>query len=156
MIEQLAPVVGVPALVAAGWTIVGLLLTRSAFWLLGGLVAAIVAGALVLIAAFLPLIGFFGALGVPALSVGGGILLMFLFGRPHAVAAALAVPFGLLVLLQPPWFPVVLPFILVLPLWVSGWIEREGGAGRYALVLLAALIAVPVAVYGSWFLIRGA
>ena len=156
MIELLAPVVGVPALVTAGWTLVGLRLTRSPFWLLGGLVAAILAGGLILIAAFLPLIGFFGALGVPALSVGGGILLMFLFGRAHAVAAALAVPFGLLVLLQPPWFPLVLPFILVLPLWVSGWVEREGGAGRYALVLLAALIAVPVAVYGGWFLIRGA
>lgn len=155
MIEQLAPVVGVPALVTAGWTMAGLLVTRSALWLVGGLASAILAGALVLVAAFLPLIGFFGALGVPALCVGGGVLLMFLFGRPHAVAAALAVPFGLLVLLQPPWFPLVLPLILVLPLWVSGWIEREGGAGRYALVLLAALVAVPVAVYGGWFLIRG-
>jgi hypothetical protein len=155
VIEQLAPVVGIPALVTAGWAMVGLRLTRSTLWPVGGIAAAVLAGALILIAAFLPLIGFFGALGVPALCVGGGILLMFLFGRPHAVAAALAVPFGLLVLLQPPWFPVVLPFILVLPLWVSGWIEREGGAGRYALVLLAALIAVPIAVYGGWFLIRG-
>ena len=155
MIEQLAPVVGVPALVTAAWTMVGLKLTRSAVWPAGGLAAGILAGALILIAAFLPLIGFFGALGVPALSVGGGILLMFLFGRPQAVAAALVVPLGILVLLQPPWFPLVLPLILALPLWVSGWIEREGGAGRYALVLLAALIAVPVAVYGGWFLIRG-
>src|SRR5687768_7906824 len=134
---------------------VGLRLTRSTLWPVGGIAAAVVAGALVLIAAFLPLIGFFGSLGVPALCVGGGILLMFLFARPHAVAAALAVPPAFLIMLQPPWFPLVLPLILVIPMWVSGWIEREGGAGTYALWLLAALVAVPVAVFGGFFLLRG-
>lgn len=155
MIEQLAPVVAVPALIAAAWCALGLRLVRSRLWIVGGLAAGALAAALVLIAAFLPLIGFFGALGVPALCVGAGILLMFLFARPHAVAAALAVPFGLLVLLQPPWFPLVLPLILVIPTWVSGWLEREGGAGRYGLALLAGLVAVPVAVLGGYFLIRG-
>jgi hypothetical protein len=155
VIEQLAPVVGIPALVAGAWAMAGLRVAGSRHWVIGGIVAAVVAGALVLIAAFLPLIGFFGTLGVPALCVGGGILLMFLFARPHAVAAALAAPPALLVTLQPPWFPVVLPLILVIPMWVSGWIEREGGAGTYALWLLAAVIAVPVVVFGGFFLLRG-
>ena len=107
MIEALAPVVGIPALVAAGWTVVGLRAMGSPNWAIGGVVAAALAAVLVLIAAFLPLIGFFGTLGVPVLCVAGGILLLKLFahllrGRdraqravrtPHGVsAAALSVP----------------------------------------------------------------
>ncbi|MBA2372285.1 MAG: hypothetical protein H0V71_11655 [Chloroflexi bacterium] len=155
MIEQLAPVVAVPALVAAGWTMTGLRLMRSPLWATGGIVAAGLAGALVLIAAFLPLLGLIGSLGVPALSVGAGILLMFLFARPQAVAAALAVPFALFVMVQPQWFPLVLPLILVIPLWTVGWLEREGGAARYGLTILAAFLAVPIAVFGAFFLLRG-
>lgn len=155
MIEQLAPVVGMPAVIAGAWIAIGLRLVRSPLWIAGGLFAAALAGALVLIAAFLPLIGFFGTLGVPALCVGGGILLMFLFARPYAVAAALPVPLGFFLVLQPPWFPLVLPVILALPTWTVGWIEQEGRAGRYALALLAGFIAVPVAVFGTFFLLRG-
>lgn len=155
MIQELAPVVAVPALITAAWTMISLRLMRSTLWVTGGIVAAGLAGALVLVAAFLPLIGFFGSLGVPALCVGAGILLMFLFAKPQAVAAALAVPFALFVMVQPQWFPLVLPLILVIPLWTVGWLERDGGAGRYALTLLAALVAVPVAVFGAFFLLRG-
>ena len=156
MIEALAPVVGIPALVAAGWTLVGLRAMGSANWAIGGVVAAALAAVLVLIAAFLPLIGFFGTLGVPVLCVAGGILLLKLFARLYAVAVALSVPFALLIAFQPPLFPFLLPLVLVMPLWTVGWIEREEGTGRYALTILAALIAVPVAVFGAFFLVRGA
>jgi len=156
MIEALAPVVGIPSLVAAAWTVVGLRSMGSPHWAVGGVVAAALAAALVIIAAFLPLIGFFGALGVPVLCVAGGILLLRLFARLYAVAVALSVPFALLVAIQPPFFPFLLPLILVLPLWVVGWIEREEGTGKFALTILAALIAVPVAVFGAFFLVRGA
>ena len=155
MIESLAPVVAVSALIAAGWAMVGLRLARSPLWITGGIVAAGLAGALVMVAAFLPLIGTVGALAIPLLCAGAGILLMFVFARPHGVAAALTVPLALFILLQPQWFPLALPLILVTPLWTVGWIERDGDAGRYALVLLAALIAVPVLVFGAFFALRG-
>jgi membrane-bound ClpP family serine protease len=155
MIEALAPVVGIPSLVAAAWTVVGLRSMGSPNWALGGVVAAALAAALVIIAAFLPLIGFFGALGVPVLCVAGGLLLLRLFARLYAVAVALSVPFALLIALQPPLFPLLLPLVLVLPTWTVGWIEREQGTGKFALTILAALIAVPVAVFGAFFLVRG-
>ena len=155
MIEALAPVVGIPALVAAGWTMVGLFAVRSPLWAVGGVVAAALAAVLVLAAAFLPLLGLFATLGVPVLCVGGGIALLRLFGRLHAVAVALSVPFAVAIVFQPPLFPLLLPLILVVPLWVSGWIEREEGSARYALWILAALVAVPVAVFGAFFLARG-
>ena len=155
MIEALAPVVGIPSLVAAAWTVVGLRTMGSPNWAIGGVVAAAVAAALVIIAAFLPLIGFFGALGVPVLCVAGGILLLRLFARLYAVAVALSVPFALLIMVQPPLFPFLLPLVLVLPTWTVGWIEREQGTGKFALTILAALIAVPVAVFGAFFLVRG-
>jgi hypothetical protein len=125
-------------------------------WAVGGVVAAALAAALVLIAAFLPLIGFFGALGVPVLCVAGGIVLLRLFARLYAVAIALSVPFAFAVAFQPPLFPLLLPLILVVPIWTVGWIEREQGTGKFALTILAALIAVPVAVFGAFFLVRGA
>lgn len=156
MIEALAPVVGIPSLVAAAWTAVGLRSMGSPNWAVGGVVAAALAAALVIIAAFLPLIGFFGALGVPVLCVAGGILLLRLFARPYAVAIALSVPFAFAILFQPPLFPLLLPLILVMPIWTVGWIEREQGTGKFALIILAALIAVPVAVFGAFFLVRGA
>ncbi len=155
MIESLAPVITVPAVIAAGWTMVALRLSRSPLWITGGIVAAGLAGALVMVAAFLPLVGGVGALAVPPLCAGGGILLMLVFARWHGVAAALTAPLALFVLLQPQWFPLVLPLILVTPLWTAGWIEREGDAGRYALALLAALIALPVLVFGAFFALRG-
>jgi membrane-bound ClpP family serine protease len=155
VIEALAPVVGIPSLIAAAWTAVGLRTMGSASWAMGGVVAAALAAALVIIAAFLPLIGFFGTLGVPVLCVAGGILLLWLFARLYAVAIALSVPFALLIALQPPLFPLLLPLILVLPLWTVGWVEREQGTGKFALTILAALIAVPVAVFGAFFLVRG-
>lgn len=129
-------------------------LVGSAFWMTGGIVAAGLAGVLVVVAAFLPLLGPVGTLAIPVLSVGAGVLLMVLFARFQGVAAALAVPFAFFVVIQPQWFPLVLPLILVLPLWTVGWIERTGGAGRYALTLLAALIAAPVAVFAVLFLLR--
>lgn len=155
MIEALAPVVGIPALVAAGWTMVGLLAMRSPLWAVGAVVAAALAALLVLAAAFLPLLGLFATLGVPVLCVGGGIVLLRLFGRLHAVAVALSVPFALLIAYQPPLFPLLLPLVLVMPLWTAGWIEREEETARYGLWILAALIAVPVAVFGAFFLARG-
>ena len=155
MTQELAPVVAAPALIAAAWTMIGLRLMGRALWVTGGIVAAGVAGALVLIAAFLPLVAPLGSLAVPLLSVGGGTLLMVLFARFQGVAAALAVPFAVFVLLQPQWFPLALPLILVLPLWTVGWIERDGGAGPYALALVAALIVVPIAVFGGFLLLRG-
>jgi len=155
MIEALAPVVGIPSLIAAAWTVVGLRAMSSPNWAIGGVVAAALAGVLVLIAAFLPLIGFFGTLGVPVLCVAGGILLLKLFARLYAVAVALSVPFALLIAFQPPLFPFLLPLVLVLPVWTVGWIEREEGTGRFALTILAALIAVPVAVFGAFFFVRG-
>ena len=130
-------------------------LMGSALWTTGGIVAAGLAGVLVVIAAFFPLIGAIGALAVPVLSVGAGVLLMFLFARFQGVAAALAVPFAIFVMVQPQWFPLVLPLILVIPLWTVGWLEREGGVARYALTLLAAFIVAPVAVFGAFFLLRG-
>ena len=156
MIEALAPVVGIPALVAAGWTVVGLRAMGSANWAIGGVVAASLAAVLVLIAAFLPLIGFFGTLGVPVLCVAGGILLLKLFAHVYAVAIALSAPFALMIAFQPPLFPFLLPLVLVLPLWTVGWVEREQGTAKFALTMLAALIAVPVAVFGAFFLVRGA
>ena len=156
MIEALAPVVGIPSLVAAGWTVVGLRSIGSPNWAVGCVVAAALAAALVLIAAFLPLIGFFGALGVPVLCVAGGILLLRLFARLYAVAIALSVPFAFAIVFQPPLFPLLLPLILVMPIWTVGWIDREHGTGKFALTILAALIAVPVAVFGAFFLVRGA
>jgi hypothetical protein len=156
VIEALAPVVGIPSLIAAAWAVVGLRAMGSANWAIGGVVAAALAAVLVLIAAFLPLIGFFGTLGVPVLCVAGGILLLKLFARVYAVAIALSVPFALLIGFQPPLFPFLLPLVLVLPMWTVGWIEREEGTGRFALMILAALIAVPVAVFGAFFLVRGA
>lgn len=153
--EGLAPVVAVPALIAAVWTGVGLRLQGVRLWATGGVVAAGLAGALMLIAAFLPLIGSVGTLGVPALCVGAGILLMRVFVSSYALAAALPVPLAFLVVLQPPLFPLVLPLILVLPIWTVGWLERPSGAGSYALTILAALVAVPVAVFGAFFLLRG-
>lgn len=153
--EGLAPVVAVPALIAAIWAAAGLRLQDARLWVAGGAAAAGLAGTLVLVAAFLPLIGFFGTLGVPALCVGAGILLMRVFTSSYALAAAAPVPLAFLVVLQPPIFPVVLPLILVLPIWVVGWLERPGGAGRYALALLAILIAVPAVVYGTFFMLRG-
>ena len=155
MIEQLAPVIALPALVTASWTVIGLRLQNSALWLTGGIVAAGLAGLLVVVAAFLPLIGVVGSLGVPVLCVGAGVLLMWLFAKPHAVAGALAAPFAVFVMVQPQWFPLVLPLILVVPLWTAGWLERDGGAGRYVLTLLAALIAVPALVFGVFFALRG-
>lgn len=130
-------------------------LVGSALWLTGGIVAAGLAVVLVLVAAVLPLIGAIGALAVPILCVGAGVLLMFLFARFQGVAAALAVPFAVFVMVQPQWFPLVLPLILVIPLWTVGWLEREGGMARYALTLLAALIAAPVAAFSIVFLLRG-
>ena len=155
MIEALAPVVGIPSLVAAGWTVVGLRAMGSANWAIGGVAAAALSAVLVLIAAFLPVIAFFGTLGVPVLCVAGGILLLKLFARLYAVAVALSVPFALLIAFQPPLFPLVLPLVLVLPIWTVGWIDREEGTGRFALTILAALIAVPVAVFGAFFIVRG-
>jgi hypothetical protein len=155
MIEALAPVVGIPALIAAAWTVVGLRAMGSPSWAIGGVVSAALAAALVLIAAFLPLIGFFGTLGVPVLCVAGGILLLRLFARLYAVAIALSVPFALIIALQPPLFPFLLPLVLVLPLWTVGWVEREQGTAMFALTILAALIAVPVVVFGAFFLARG-
>jgi len=156
VIEALAPVVGIPALVAAGWTVVGLRATGSPNWAIGGVVAAALAAVLVIIAAFLPLIGFFGTLGVPVLCIAGGILLIKIFAHVYLVAIALSVPFALMMAFQPPLFPFLLPLVLVLPLWTVGWIEREEGAARYWLTILAALFAVPVAVFGAFFLVRGA
>lgn len=155
MIEQLAAVVAIPALIAGLWMAVGLRAAGSKLWPIGALAAALLAGALILIAAFLPLIGFFGALGVPALAVGGGALLLLLFSRLQAVAVALSVPFAFAIVLNPAIFPLLMPFILVLPTWVSGWLERDGGAGRYALTILAALVIVPAMVFGPFFLLRG-
>ena len=155
MIEGLAPVVGIPALVAAGWAIVGLRAMGSPNWAIGGVVAAGLAAVLVLIAAFLPLIGFFGTLGVPVLCVAGAILMLRLFARLYAVAVALSVPFAFAVVFQPALFPLLLPLILVVPLWTVGWVERERSTGTYALTILAALIAVPVAVFGAFFVVRG-
>lgn len=145
----------VPALIAAVWTMVCLRLVGSPLWLTGGIVAAGLAGGLMVIAAFLPLIGAIGALAIPILSAGGGVLLMVLFARFQGVAAALAVPFAFFVMIQPQWFPLVLPLILVIPLWTVGWLEREGGMARYALTLLAALIATPIAAFSIFFLLRG-
>lgn len=153
--EQLVPVVAFPALVAAIWAAVGLRLQHVRLWVAGGAAAAGLAGTLMLVAAFLPFIGSFGTLAVPALCVGAGILLMRVFTSFNSMAAASPVPLAFLVVLQPPVFPVVLPLILVLPLWVVGWLERSSGAGRYALAILAILIAVPAIVYGTFFMLRG-
>lgn len=155
MIDPLVPVVGIPALIAAGWTAVGLRASGSPKWVAGALVAGALAAVLVLVAAFLPLTGSLGELAVPVLCVVGGYLLMRLFSRPYAVALALSSAFALLMGLRPPLFPFLLPIVLVLPLWVVAWVEKQQGAGRFALTLLAALIAVPVAVFGAFYLVRG-
>lgn len=155
MTEGLAPVVAVPALIAAIWAATGLRLQGVRLWVAGAAAAAGLAGTLMLVAAFLPLIGFFGTLGVPALCVGAGILLMRLFTTSYALAAAAPVPLAFLVVLQPPVFPLVMPLILVLPLWVVGWLDRPSGAGRYALAILAILIAAPAAAFGTFVLLRG-
>lgn len=155
MPEGLLPVLLIPALMAAAWVGVGLLLQNNRFWSTGAFVAGGLAATLVLIAAYLPLIGFFGALGVPALSVGAGILLMRVFGNSYLLAAAVPVPLGFLILLQPPVFPLVLPLMMALPIWMVGWLERPGNAGRYSLWLIGALIAVPVVVLGGYYLLRG-
>lgn len=149
------PVLAIPGLMAAAWVGTGLLLQRSRWWTTGAFVAAGLAATLMLIAAYLPLIGFFGTLGVPALAVGGGILLMRVFANSYMLAAAVPVPLGFLIVLQPPVFPLVMPLMLALPIWTVGWLERPGGAGRYALWLIAALIAVPVLLFGGYYLIRG-
>jgi len=153
--EGLAPVVAFPALVAAIWAAAGLRLQHVRLWIAGGVAAAGLAGTLMLVAAFLPFIGAFGTLAVPALCVGAGILLMRVFTTFNSMAAASPVPLAFLVVLQPPVFPIVLPLILVLPLWVVGWLEQPSGAGRYALAILAILIAVPAVAYGAFFLLRG-
>lgn len=155
MPDGLVPVLAIPGVMAAAWVGFGLYLQNDRYWATGGFVAGGLAATLVLIAAYLPLIGFFGALGVPALSVGAGVLLMRVFGNSYALAAAIPVPLAFLILLQPPVFPVVLPLILALPIWTVGWLERAGGAGRYALWLIASLVAVPVIVLGGFYLLRG-
>lgn len=155
MIEILAPVVGVPALVAALWTAAGLRAAGSRGWVVGGAAAGVLAAVLMLVAAFSPLAGILGALGIPALCVAGGALLLLLFSRLHAVAVALSVPFAFAIVLNPAVFPLVMPLILVLPIWVAGWLERERGAGLYALTLLVAFVVVPAVIYGTWFVVRG-
>lgn len=155
MIGILAPVVGIPALVAGLWMAAGLRAAGSPLWPAGALAAAGLAAILMLAAAFLPLIGFFATLGIPALCVGAGALLLLIFSRLHAVAVALSVPFAFAIVLNPAVFPLVMPFILVLPTWVGCWLEREHGAGRYSLLILAALVAVPTVVYGVFFALRG-
>lgn len=155
MTEALVPVVAVPALIAAGWTAAGLRAAGSPRWIVGALVAGGLAAALVLIAAFLPLLGSFGALGVPVLCVAAGALLLWLFARLYAVAVALSVPFALLMMLQPPLFPLLLPLVLALPVWIVGWVERERGIWRYALTILIAVVVVPAAVLGAFFVLRG-
>lgn len=155
MPDGLIPVLAIPGLMAAGWVGVGLLLQQNRFWTTGAFVAGGLAATLVLIAAYLPLIGFFGTLGVPALSVGAGILLMRVFGNSYVLAALVPVPLAFLILLQPPVFPLVLPLMMALPIWMVGWLERPGGAGRYSLWLIASLVAVPVVVLGGFYLLRG-
>jgi hypothetical protein len=136
--------------------IVGLKGTGSPRWALGGLVASLIAAALVLIAAYGPLLGALATLGVPVLCVGGGLLLQLLFARIVAVATAVSVPFALLIALQPPFFPFLMPLVLAIPLWTIAWIEREEGHARYALVVLASIVLAPVIVIGAFLLVRPA
>lgn len=150
----LVPVVGAPALICAAWVIIGLRGMGSPRWALGGLVAAGLGGALVLIAAFVPVLGALATLGVPALCVGGGLLLQILFARIVAVATAVSVPFALLIALQPPYFPLLMPLVLAIPLWTIAWIDREQGHARYALTVLASIVIVPIAVIGAFLLVR--
>jgi hypothetical protein len=150
----LAAVVGAPALISAAWVIIGLRGLGSPRWALGGVVAAVVAAALVLLAAYGPLLGAFATLSVPALCVGGGLLLQKLFARPVAVATALSVPFGLLIAARPEFFPLLMPLVLAIPLWTIAWIEREDGHARFALVVLASLVVVPAVVIGAFILAR--
>jgi hypothetical protein len=152
----LAAVVGAPALISAVWVIVGLRGIGSPRWALGGVAAALVAAGLVLIAAFVPLLGALATLGVPALCVGGGLLLQLLFARMVAVATALSVPFALLIALQPPFFPLLMPLVLAIPLWTIAWIEREEGHTRFALTVLVSLVIVPIVVIGAFLLVHAA
>jgi hypothetical protein len=149
----MAAVVGAPAIIAAVWVIVGLRGMGSPRWGLGGLVAAGLAAALILIAGYVPLIGALATLGVPALCVGGGLLLQLLFARMTAVATAVSVPFALLIALQQPYFPLLMPLVLAIPLWTIAWIEREEGHARYALVVLASVILAPLIVIGAFVLV---
>lgn len=150
----LIAVVGAPALISAAWVIVGLRGMSSPRWALGGVVAAGLAAALVLIAAFVPLVGALATLGVPVLCVAGGLLLQLLFARIVAVATAVSVPFALLIALQQPFFPILMPLVLAIPLWTIAWIEREEGHARYALTVLASIILAPVIVIGAFLLVR--
>jgi hypothetical protein len=152
--EGLIAAVGAPALISAVWVIVGLKGIGSPRWALGGVIAAVIAGALVLIAAFVPLLGALATLGVPVLCVAGGILLQLLFARIVAVATAVSVPFALLIALQQPLFPFLMPLVLAVPLWTIAWIEREEGHARYALIVLASIILAPVIVIGAFLLVR--
>lgn len=150
----LIPVVGAPALISAAWVIVGLRGMGSARWALGGVVAAALSAALVLIAAFVPLVGALATLGVPVLCIAGGLVLQLLFARIVAVATAVSVPFALLIALQQPLFPILMPLVLAIPLWTIAWIEREEGHARYALTVLASIILAPVIVIGAFLLVR--
>ena len=152
--DAMAAVVGAPALVAATWVIVGLRGMGSPRWGLGGVVAAGLAAALILIAAYVPLFGALATLGVPVLCVAGGLLLQLLFARIVAVATAVSVPFALLIALQQPYFPLLMPLVLAIPLWTIAWIEREEGHARYALTVLASIILAPVIVIGAFLLVR--
>lgn len=153
--EPLVPVVAIPALVTAGWTLVGLHLMSSAKPVSGTLLSAAIAATLVLVAAFLPFAGPVGALAVPFLCVGGAYVLLRFAARVYGVALAMSAALAIVIGLRPPLFPFLLPLVLVVPLWMVGWVESERNTGRFVLVLLAALIAVPVAVFGLFFLARG-
>jgi hypothetical protein len=153
-LEWLVPVVGIPALVTGGWTFVGLHLMGSSRAAVGALVAAGISALLMITAAFLPLVGPVGALAVPLLCIAGAYLLMRLFARTYAVALALSGALAIVIGLRPALFPFLLPLALVVPLWMVGWVESERNTGRFVLVLLAAFIAVPAAVFGLFFLAR--
>lgn len=155
MTDALLPVVLLPALIAGGWVGAGLRAAGLPRWSSGAIVAAGLAGVLVLAAAFLPVLSAVATLGIPVLCVGAAALLLLVFARLEAVALALAVPPALLIALQPPLFPFLMPLILALPLWTVGWIDRERATWRYALAILAALVAVPLLVFGGFYLLRG-
>ena len=153
--NELVAAVAIPALITGGWTFVGLRVHDSGAVGLGAAVAAGSAAVLVLIAAFLPFVGSLGALAVPVLCVAAAYALMRIFSRPYAVALAMSIPFAILMGLRPPLFPFLLPIVLVIPLWMVSWVESEQRTARVALTLLAALVAVPIAVFGLFFLLRG-
>lgn len=135
------------------WVIVGLRGIGSPRWALGGLVAALIAAALVVTAAYVPLLGALATLGVPVLCIAGGLVLQLLFARIVAVATAVSVPFALLIALQQPLFPLLMPLVLAIPLWTIAWIEREEGHARYALTVLASIILAPAIVIGAFLLV---